>query len=112
MKTKEYIINEPVIGPEISSGSFFKSMMAATGIPKLETGPQKWVVKMYLRFCLLNIFLKDIAFGVSQSGGQFAIGKKNSAFEVGLASPTVCRFVSAKFRSLWLQIGLYCAFYS
>lgn len=54
MKTKEYKINEPVIGPEIKSGSFFKSKMAATGIPKLETGPQKWVVQTYLNDCLEN----------------------------------------------------------
>lgn len=63
MKTKEYKINEPVIGPEIRSGSFFKSMTAAIGIPKLDTGPQKWVVKMYLKFCLLNMFLNDMASG-------------------------------------------------
>lgn len=61
MKTKEYIINEPVIGPEMRSGSLFKSIMAATGIPKLDTGPQKCVVKRYLKVCLLKMFLKDMA---------------------------------------------------
>lgn len=63
MNTKEYKINEPVIGPEIRSGSLFKSIMAATGIPKFDTGPQKWVVKMYLKFCLLKMFLYDMAEG-------------------------------------------------
>lgn len=41
MNVNEYKINDPVIGPLIKSGSFFKSMTAATGIPKLDTGPQK-----------------------------------------------------------------------
>lgn len=31
--------SEPVMGPEISVGSFFRSSTAATGMPKLETGP-------------------------------------------------------------------------
>lgn len=35
---------------------FLKSKTAATGIPKLEAGPQKWVVNTYLRVCLLKIF--------------------------------------------------------
>lgn len=30
---------DPVMGPEIRTGSFLRSSMAATGIPKLETGP-------------------------------------------------------------------------
>lgn len=29
-------------------------MIAATGIPKLETGPQKWVEQTYLNVSLLN----------------------------------------------------------
>lgn len=60
MKTKEYTINEPVIGPLMYSGSFFKSNTAATGIPKLDTGPQKCVVNKYLKVCLLKMFLNDI----------------------------------------------------
>lgn len=39
------------MGPLIISGSFFKSKTAATGIPKFDTGPQKWVVHMYLNSC-------------------------------------------------------------
>lgn len=54
MKVNEYKINDPVIGPLIKSGSFFKSMTAATGIPKLDTGPQKCVVNTYLTACLEN----------------------------------------------------------
>lgn len=61
MNTKEYTINDPVIGPLIKSGSFFKSKTAATGIPKLDTGPQKCVVNKYLKFCLLKMFLNDMA---------------------------------------------------
>lgn len=60
MNTIEYKIKEPVMGPLINSGSFFKSNTAATGIPKLETGPQKCVVNTYLKFCLLKIFLNDM----------------------------------------------------
>lgn len=41
------MIKAPVIGLDIFSGLFFKSKKAAIGIPKLETGPQKCVVKMY-----------------------------------------------------------------
>lgn len=54
MNVNEYKINDPVIGPLIKSGSFFKSMTAATGIPKLDTGPQKCVVHTYLNDCLEN----------------------------------------------------------
>lgn len=61
MKTNEYTIREPVIGPLMISGSFLKSKTAATGIPKFETGPQKCVVKTYLKVCLLNILRKDMA---------------------------------------------------
>lgn len=43
IKTREYTTKEPVIGPEIKVGSFLRSIMAANGIPKLETGPQKCV---------------------------------------------------------------------
>lgn len=60
MNTNEYTINEPVMGPEIKSGSFFKSIMAAMGIPKLETGPQKCVVHMYLKDCFENKKLKNL----------------------------------------------------
>lgn len=59
MNTNEYKINEPVIGPLIKSGSFFKSNTAAIGIPKLDAGPQKCVVNKYLNVCLLKIFLKN-----------------------------------------------------
>lgn len=65
MNTKEYKIKEPVIGPLMKSGSFFKSKTAATGIPKLDTGPQKWVVNKYLNVCLLKMFLNDIAMSKS-----------------------------------------------
>lgn len=60
MNTIEYTTNDPVMGPLIYSGSFFKSNTAAIGIPKLETGPQKWVVNTYLIFCLLKILRKDM----------------------------------------------------
>ncbi|KND95747.2 hypothetical protein QG37_08075 [Candidozyma auris] len=87
MKTNEYNINEPVIGPEIRSGSFFKSIIAATGIPKFDTGPQKWVVKIYRKFCLLNMFLNDILNSSFELGDlslvDLAIGSKNSAFRSG-----------------------------
>lgn len=43
MNTAEYPISEKVMGPEMRSGSFLRSITAARGIPKLETGPQKWV---------------------------------------------------------------------
>lgn len=56
MKTALYKIKDPVIGPEIRFGSLFKSAIAARGIPKFETGPQKCVVNKYLKFSLLKIF--------------------------------------------------------
>jgi hypothetical protein len=34
-------MSEPVIGPEIRVGSFLRSITAANGMPKLDTGPQK-----------------------------------------------------------------------
>lgn len=66
MNTNEYTIKDPVIGPLMYSGSFFKSKTAATGIPKLDTGPQKWVVSMYLNVFLLNMFRNDIKWVISE----------------------------------------------
>lgn len=57
MNTAEYTTKAPVIGPEIdSAGLFFKSRMAAMGMPKFDTGPQKWVVKTYFNVSLEKIF--------------------------------------------------------
>lgn len=60
MNTNEYKMSDPVMGPLMYSGSFFKSKTAATGIPKFETGPQKCVVSMYLNVCLLKMLRNDI----------------------------------------------------
>lgn len=53
-----------VMGPLITSGSFFRSASAARGIPKFETGPQKCVEQTYLMKLRLNkksaAFLNDI----------------------------------------------------
>lgn len=55
MKTALYTIKDPVIGPLITSGDlFFKSKMAAIGIPKFDTGPQKCVVKTYFKVSLVK----------------------------------------------------------
>lgn len=52
----------------VSSGLLRKSMIAAIGIPKLETGPQKWEVKTYFKVSLLKIFCESFCVAAEEAG--------------------------------------------
>lgn len=65
MKVAEYKVRAVVIRPLMSSGSFWKSAMAARGIPKFEAGPQKSNLRR-VRKPLLRVILGR-AYGWSRS---------------------------------------------
>ena len=74
MNTAEYTTKAAVIGPEIvSAGLFLRSRIAAIGIPKFETGPQKWVVKTYLRVSLLKIFCESFCAAEFVTGEDMSV---------------------------------------
>ena len=55
-----YAESAMVILPEISSGLFWESAIAANGNPQLSTGPQKWVDMKYVRISLEAKFEKKV----------------------------------------------------
>lgn len=48
-------------------------MMAAIGIPKLETGPQKWEVRTYFKVSLLKIFCESFCVAAEEAGWDMVL---------------------------------------